>query len=123
VCIVGGRQVAEIGGSCIDTGDIIKALGHTICMSKEQTRRDRDKWIAFNPAVCPTPEIDEWCFFKGLDKLYDYLSVEHDEINDCYNGCFLPKQPNIARCGSGGALSVLDIEAINEVYNCKSGKK
>lgn len=52
--------------------------------------------------------------------MYDYVSVEHYE-GECYNGCIVPKVPGVTKCGSGGSLSVLDIEALNEMYGCTSG--
>lgn len=54
---------------------------------------------------------------SGLHKLYDYVSVEHEE-DQCYSGCIEPLQPGVIRCGSGGPLSVLDIEILNEMYGC-----
>jgi len=116
-----GAQFAKFGGNCVNAGTIIHELGHTLCMGHEQTRLDRDKWIGFNTGVCTPPPIDGYEFQSGLNKLYDYVSVEHGE-EECHNGCFQPRVPLVTHCGSGGPLSVLDIEVLNEMYGCSSGE-
>ncbi|ODM91124.1 Zinc metalloproteinase nas-7 [Orchesella cincta] len=120
LCMNTGAQFAKFGGSCVSPGVMIHELGHTLCMGHEQSRRDRDNWISFNTAVCQPHGIDGADFNRGLNKLYDYVSIEHYE-GECYNGCFQPKQPGVTKCGSGGPLSVLDIEILNEMYGCTQG--
>jgi hypothetical protein len=120
VCMNTGPQFAKFGGTCVSPGTMVHELGHTLCMGHEQTRLDRDKWIGFNTAICEPHGIDGNDFQGGLNKLYDYVSIEHYE-GECYNGCFQPKVPGVTKCGSGGPLSVLDIEILNEMYGCNSG--
>ncbi|CAL8118412.1 unnamed protein product [Orchesella dallaii] len=120
VCMNSGAQFAKFGGSCVSPGTMVHELGHTLCMGHEQTRLDRDEWIAFNTQICQPHGIDGPDFNRGLNKLYDYVSIEHYE-GECYNGCFQPKQPGVTKCGSGGPLGVLDIEILNELYGCNQG--
>ncbi|ODM59418.1 Zinc metalloproteinase nas-4 [Orchesella cincta] len=115
-----GAQFAKFGGSCVSPGTMVHELGHTLCMGHEQTRRDRDEWISFNTAICQPHGLDGPDFDRGLNKLYDYVSIEHYE-GECYNGCFQPKQPGVTKCGSGGPLGVLDVEILNEMYGCNQG--
>jgi hypothetical protein len=122
VCMNNGAQFAKFGGTCVSPGTMVHELGHTLCMGHEQTRKDRDRWIGFNTNICEPHGIDGDDFNGGLHKLYDYVSIEHYE-GECYNGCFQPKVPGVTKCGSGGPLSVLDIEILNEMYGCNSGIK
>ncbi|OXA64790.1 zinc metalloproteinase nas-7 [Folsomia candida] len=117
MCMNNGAQFAKFGGGCVTSGVMTHELGHTLCLGHEQTRQDRDNWIGFDTSKCSPPGKDDLPF--GLHKLYDYVSIEHYE-GECYNGCYLPKQPGVTKCGSGGSLSVLDIELLNEMYGCNS---
>lgn len=120
LCMNTGEQKAAFGGTCVTAGVMVHELGHTLCMSHEQSRYDRDDWVTFNTSICDPYPKDGADWTLGLNKFYDYVSVEHYE-DQCYNGCIVPTQPGVTKCGSGGALSVLDIEILNEVYGCTSG--
>jgi len=117
VCRSGGAQFAKFGGSCISSGVMTHELGHTVCFGHEQTRPDRDSYISWNTNICQPHGIDNGNDWSTLDLLYDYVSLQHYE-GECYNGCIVPRISGVTKCGSGGDLSVLDVEKINAFYNC-----
>lgn len=114
---IGGAQFAKFGGGCISSGAMTHELGHTICFGHEQSRPDRDEYIKWDTTKCKPHNIDNANDMAPLDLFYDYVSIEHYE-GECYNGCIIPKIPGVTKCGSGGDLSVLDVEKINSFYNC-----
>ena len=118
VCKVGGAQFAKFGGVCINSGTMTHELGHTLCFGHEQSRSDRDDWIEWDAKICEPHGIDNKDHFTTLDLFYDYVSIQHYE-GECYNGCIKPKMKGVTKCGSGGTLSVLDVEKINAFYECK----
>ena len=117
VCVAGGAQFAKFGGGCISAGTMTHELGHTLCFGHEQTRPDRDSWISWNTNVCEPHGLDNGNDWTTLDLLYDYVSIQHYE-GECYNGCIVPRQGGVTKCGSGGGLGVLDVEKINAFYEC-----
>jgi hypothetical protein len=117
VCRNGGAQFARFGGSCISSGTMTHELGHTLCFGHEQTRPDRDDYISWNTNICEPHGRDNANDFTTLDLMYDYVSLQHYE-GECYNGCIIPRISGVTKCGSGGDLSVLDVEKINAFYNC-----
>lgn len=119
ICRKGGAQYAKFGGQCISSGTMSHELGHTLCFMHEQSRPDRDTYISWDTNVygCTVQEklsANDW---TTLDLLYDYVSLQHYE-GECYNGCIKPKIPGVTKCGSGGDLSVLDVEKVNAYYDC-----
>jgi len=116
VCRQGGSQFVKLGSRCSDSRILIHELGHTLCMSHEFDRYDRDEYVSLGSSCSSsivTPPF--WTTF-GLP--YDYFSVMH--YDGCWEGaCIQAKQELPGKwCGNPGRLGVLDVEKINTKYNC-----
>ena len=118
VCRIGGKQFAKIGRKkkCVDLNTILHELGHTICLSHEHKRHDRDDFIDVTKNSDKNNRNNQLANsdYTTLGLLYDYESVMH---YDCPH-FFKAKSAAVKSCGQGEKLSVLDAEKINSLYSC-----
>ncbi|XP_069805660.1 embryonic protein UVS.2-like, partial [Dendropsophus ebraccatus] len=120
----GGQSVQLLAPGCMYKGIIQHELNHALGFEHENSRPDRDKYIKINYENIE-PGSESYFYVSESDNNglpYDYESVMHfasyaySKDPNLFTIVPIP-DPNVPigqRCG----LSVLDVAAINKVYDC-----
>lgn len=96
---------------------MIHEFGHTLCLGHEQTRKDRDDFVHFDP--CAEGEVPGRDDFETRGHFYDYTSQMHYQCGWCPGGW--PKMEGVSKCGMDvqEGMSVMDADKINDFYDCQ----
>jgi len=118
ICRGGGYQYAKFGSFCRNKNTMVHELSHSLCLTHEQNRRDRDDYLHYNG--CSSSDIPPKNDYETRGHLFDYQS---QMIYQC-NSCDLAGWPTMSGqpaglCAQSDGLSVLDADKINDLYNCK----
>ncbi|CAL8121049.1 unnamed protein product [Orchesella dallaii] len=117
LCRIGGYQYARFGSFCRVKNTMVHELSHSLCLTHEFNRRDRDDYLKYDG--CQPSEIPPKNDYETRGHLFDYQTRMIYQCNYC--GVGWPKNPGqpVGQCALSDGLSVLDADKINDLYNCK----
>ncbi|CAL8121045.1 unnamed protein product [Orchesella dallaii] len=117
LCRSGGYQYAMFGGSCRNKNTMVHELSHSLCLSHEFNRWDRDDYLLYYG--CPSSEIPPKNDYETRGHLFDYQSRMMSQCDNCGTGWPKNTGQPVGQCSLSDGLSVLDADKINDLYDCK----
>ena len=123
-----GKQGISLAKICLAFPTILHEIGHLIGFWHEHTRPDRGTYVdvlynSINPKYLKNFEIVDPSLTDDLGVGYDYNSIMHydrDAFSQYSGTTTLRARAGGIILGKAAALSPLDIEQTNLLYDCQS---